>query len=54
VLDAGTQVNEEIPMNTAHVEQTTPDTGTTEGGVVLPHVGYMAPGRGGILDDPMF
>lgn len=54
VLDAGTEVNDEIPMNTAFFGQTAPNTGTDEGGTVQLHPGYMAPGNGGILDDPMF
>jgi hypothetical protein len=54
VLDAGTEVNDELPANTAFFGQTTPDTGVPEGGVVLAHPGFLAPGMGGILDDPMF
>jgi len=54
VLDAGTEVNDEIPMNTAFFGQSSPDTGTDEGGTVGPHPGFMAQGSGGILDDPMF
>jgi hypothetical protein len=54
VLDAGTEVNDELPANTAFFGQTTPDTGVPEGGVVTAHPGFLAPGMGGILDDPRF
>ncbi|MFG0283478.1 MAG: spondin domain-containing protein [Phycisphaerales bacterium JB039] len=54
VLDAGTEVNTEIPEHTAFFGQMTPDTGVDEGGVVHAHPGFMPPGSGGILDDPMF
>ncbi len=54
VRDAGTEVNTEAPMDTAFFGQTTPNTGPTEGGVIHQHRGYMRPGSGGILDDPMF
>jgi hypothetical protein len=54
VLDAGTEVNDEIPMNTAFFGQTMPNTGTTQNGVVMIHPGFLPPGSGGILDDPMF
>lgn len=50
VWDAGTEVNDEIPANTAFLAQAAPNTGTTEGGVVAIHPGFMAPGLGGILD----
>lgn len=54
VLDAGTEVNDEIPANTAFFGQAAPDTGTSENGTVQLHPGFMAAGGGGILDDPMF
>lgn len=54
VWDAGVEVNDEVPMNTAFFGQTTPNTGVDENGVVHLHTGYMAPGSGGVLDDPMF
>ena len=54
VLDAGTEENTEIPEHTAFFGQMTPDTGIDEGGVVHTHPGFMPPGSGGILDDPMF
>jgi hypothetical protein len=53
-LDAGTEVNDEVPANTAFFGQVTEDTGVDEGGVVAPHPGFLAPGMGGILDDPSF
>jgi hypothetical protein len=54
VNDAGTELNDEDPMNTAFFGQATPDTGLDEGVVVHDHVGFKLPGNGGILDDPMF
>lgn len=54
VLDAGTEVNDELPQNTAFFGQTTPNTGVDENGVVHAHPGYLSPGSGGILDDPDF
>ncbi len=54
VLDAGTEVNDEVPAHTAFFGQTTPNTGVDENGVVHLHPGYLPPGSGGILDDPMF
>lgn len=54
VLDAGTEVNDEIPANTAFLAQAAPNTGTTEGGTVGAHPGFMAPGSGGILDNASF
>jgi hypothetical protein len=54
VLDAGTEVNDEIPMNTAAFGQMVPNTGTPQNGVVTLHPGFMAMGMGGILDDEMF
>ena len=54
VRDAGTEVNDELPANTAFFGQATPNTGTTEGGTVGVHPGFLAAGSGGILDDPMF
>ncbi len=50
VWDAGTEVNNEIPANTAFLAQAAPNTGATENGVVAIHPGFMAPGLGGILD----
>jgi hypothetical protein len=54
VLDAGTEVNDEIPEHTAFFGQTVPDSGVDEYGVVHAHPGYLPPGSGGILDDPNF
>jgi len=54
VLDAGTEVNDELPANTAFFGQAAPDTGVNEGGVVGPHPGFLPAGSDGILDDPMF
>jgi hypothetical protein len=52
VLDAGTEVNDELPANTAFFGQAAPDTGVTENGVVGLHPGFI-PG-GAILSDPRF
>lgn len=59
VWDAGTEVNDEIPMNTAFLGQMTPDTGVDENGVVHSHPGFQgSEGFGGplgnILGDDMF
>ena len=54
VDDAGTELNDEAPENTAFFGQMMPDTGQDEGTVVHEHVGYKRPGNGGILDDPQF
>ncbi|MCW5700895.1 MAG: spondin domain-containing protein [Rhodospirillales bacterium] len=48
VYDAGTEVNDEIPANTAALAQAAPNTGVTENGVIAMHEGF-APG-GNILD----
>lgn len=45
VLDAGTEVNDEIPANTAALAQIAPNTGVTEGGVVAAHSGFIAGGN---------
>ena len=54
VLDGGTEVNDEIPSNTAFFGQTSLNTGEDENGVVTIHPGFNAVGSGGILDDPRF
>lgn len=54
VMDAGTEVNDEIPANTAFLGQTVPDTGVAERGRIQRHAGFKAKGEGGILDAPMF
>ncbi|AFY47841.1 CHRD domain-containing protein [Nostoc sp. PCC 7524] len=52
VLDAGSEVNDEIPANTAFFGQQNPDTGTPENGVVTLASGFI-PG-GNILSDSRF
>ncbi len=52
VLDAGTEVNDEIPMNTAFFGQMMPNTGVDEMGVVELHPGFIP--NGPILSDPRF
>lgn len=52
VLDAGTEVNDEIPAHTAFLGQAAPNTGTPENGLVHFHQGFN-PG-GNILGTPMF
>ena len=52
VLDGGTEVNDELPENTAFFGQTVPDTGVTEGGVVTLASGFI-PG-GNILSSAEF
>ncbi len=53
-LDAGTEVNDELPANTAFFGQQTPNTGVDENGVVQLSDGFNSVGSGGILDDPRF
>jgi hypothetical protein len=45
VLDAGTEVNDELPETTAFFGQTVPNTGTTEGGNVTSANGFIPNGR---------
>ncbi|MCD8534071.1 MAG: spondin domain-containing protein [Verrucomicrobia bacterium] len=52
VYDAGTEMNDEIPENTAFLAQAAPNTGVTENAMVMPHPGFL-PG-GTILSNPMF
>jgi Ca2+-binding RTX toxin-like protein len=52
VLDAGSEVNDEIPANTAFFGQQTPNTGVTENSVVQLATGFI-PG-GSILSTPQF
>lgn len=52
VRDAGTEMNDEIPMNTAFLAQMMPNTGIDENGVVGDHPGFL-PG-GNILSNMMF
>ncbi len=54
VLDAGTEVNDELPMNTAFFGQKAPDVGVPQGGVVSLHPGFLPPSAGRILADPRF
>lgn len=54
VLDAGTEVNDELPMNTAFFGQAAPNTGADQNELVMLHEGFLPPGSGGILNDPMF
>lgn len=60
VLDAGTEVNDEAPENTAFFGQSTPDTGDDENGLIGDaddrgdFVGFKDPSEGGILADPRF
>ncbi len=53
-LDAGSEVNDEIPANTAFFGQTTPNTGVVEASTVGPHPGFAAAMVGNILGDAMF
>lgn len=50
VLDAGSEVNDELPSNTAFFGQAAPNTGTVENGTVELHPGFLAAGSGGVLD----
>ena len=60
-LDAGTEVNDEAPVNTAFFGQAAPNTGVDEGGNIgtlgsdISGIsGFLPQGSGGILDDPRF
>ncbi len=52
--DAGTEVNDEIPANTAFFGQAAPNTGVSENGVIRQSPGFNRPGSGGILDAARF
>ncbi len=60
VLDAGTEVNDEIPANTAFFGQAAPNTGVDENGVIgtlgsdIEAIGFLPPSAGGILADSRF
>ena len=54
VLDAGTEENDEIPMNTAFFGQMAPNVGVATSDLIGPHPGFLSPSIGGILADPMF
>lgn len=45
VYDAGTEVNDEVPSNTAALAQAAPDTGVTENGVIRQHEGFQGSER---------
>ncbi len=45
VFDAGTEINDEIPANTAFLGQTSPNTGVTENGLVSFHNGFNPGGN---------
>jgi hypothetical protein len=45
VRDAGTEVNDEVPANTAFLAQAAPDTGVPEGGTVQVHGGFIPAGN---------
>ena len=45
VYDAGTEVNDEIPENTAALAQSSPNTGVTENGVIRQHEGFQGSDR---------
>ena len=45
VRDAGTEVNDEVPGNTAALEQSAPDTGETEGETIMTHDGFAEGGN---------
>ncbi len=45
VLDGGTEINDEIPENTAALAQATPNTGVDENGVVDEHPGFLDGGN---------
>lgn len=45
VNDAGTEVNDEIPANTAALAQAAPNTGVDENGVVTDHPGFLEGGN---------
>jgi len=60
-LDSGTEVNDEIPANTAFFGQAAPNTGVEENGVIgtlgsdlINISGFLPVGSGGILDDERF
>ncbi|MEL7536531.1 MAG: spondin domain-containing protein [Pseudomonadota bacterium] len=56
VLDAGTEVNDEVAGNTAFLAQAAPDTGITENGVVVLHPGLRRDlvFPDGVLSQPIF
>lgn len=58
VLDAGTEINDEIAGNTAFLNQTAPNTGDEENGVITLSSGFAPPGildyPNGVLNHPVF
>ena len=54
VLDAGTEVNDELPANTAFFGQAAPNTGVTQNGVVGIQAGFLPAAPGNILGSSMF
>ena len=54
VLNAGSKVNDELPMNTAIFGQMTPKTGVDQNGVIELHAGFLLVGSGGMFDDATF
>ncbi|MEL6402608.1 MAG: spondin domain-containing protein [Cyanobacteria bacterium J06607_6] len=52
VLDAGTEINDELPETTAFFGQSAPNTGTPENGVIQLAEGFIPGGR--ILSEPRF
>lgn len=54
VYDAGTEVNDEIPSNTAFLEQAAPNTGSSEDSNIQPHPGFLSAEEGSILSQGMF
>lgn len=54
VNDAGTELNDEAPANTAFFGQMAPNTGVTTSNVIGTHPGFLARGMGGIVDDARF
>lgn len=54
VNDVGTEVNDEVPANTAFFGQTAPNTGVTENLPISSHPGFLDPSEGGILASPRF
>ncbi|MFK8024627.1 MAG: spondin domain-containing protein [Ilumatobacter sp.] len=54
VLDAGSEVNDELPETTAFFGQAAPDTGVVENGNVVLHPGFNEPADGNILGSDMF
>ncbi len=45
ILDAGTEVNDEVAANTAFLGQEIPNTGEDQNEVILPHPGFQAEGN---------